>query len=111
MVKNAQVVIKDASVEDALKGISRDIFYSDQMKEITKIWYEDKPERDEFGGWLTLIWNFMLFTGCALFVASQNSLTDLFYSILFSDEMKVLFWGIVIIVIGVIIKAYFDSGK
>jgi len=111
MVKNAPVLIKDASAEDALRGISRDVFYSDQMKEITKIWYEDKPEPDAFGGWLVLFWNFLFFTGITVYVASLNSLTDFFYSILFSDEMKLLFWSIIAIIIGVVIKAYIDSRK
>lgn len=111
MVKNAPILIKDASAEDTLKSISRDVFHSNQIKEITKVWYEDKPEPDAFGGWLVLLWNFLFFTGITVYIASLNSLTDFFYSILFSDEVKLLFWGIIIIFVGIVIKAYVDSKK
>jgi hypothetical protein len=109
MAKNLEVLIKEASVENEIRNMFRDEFYSEQAKEITKVWYEDKPEKSPFGVWLGLFLNLFYFTGIMVFVASQNSFIDLLYIFtIVSDEIKLLFWGIIIFIVGVFIKAYID---
>lgn len=109
MTKHLEVLIKEASVENEIRNMFRDEFYSDQAKEMTKIWYEDKPEKSPFWVWFGLFLNFFYFAGMMAFVASQNSFIDLLYAFaIVSDEMKLLFWGIIIFTLGLFIKAYID---
>ena len=110
--QNTKIIISDSSAENTLRGISRDIFASEQIKEITKIWYEDKPEQGAGWGWFAIIWNFALFVVIAIGTSMQQSLGDVFNMMVKdNDELKILFWGIVIIIGIVVIKAYLDSNK
>jgi len=97
---HGKVSIQEVSAEDTLKEVARDIFTSEQVKEMTKSLY-DNTEEGAFWGWGAMIINGLFFTSFTAGVAAQNSLGTFFASwlgaIMGDSDIKVLVWAFIII--------------
>jgi len=87
--RNSKITIVENPTEDTIRNMTRDLLFSQEMKEVTKIWYEDRPEQGAGWGWFAIIWNFALFVLITLGVFSEGSIENVFYALIWDNsELK-----------------------
>jgi len=97
---HGKVTIEEVSAEDTLSDVARDIFYSDELKKMTKDLY-DNTEEGAFWGWGAILLNGLLFVGTVAGIAAQYSLGGFLSNwagaLMVNEDFKILVWVLVII--------------